>query len=401
MGREILYCSACQKQLRGADFEHGSAYKDAVYAYCGDCLPADQRPAKPPPPPETPRRGTSKIPIVGGRPKTARRSTSPRAGKGALLGGVIAAGAFFMMLLLMVASGSRRRSAENVHRHETPSPPALPAARTPPPERKEAPEDVSAPPRGKTRDAKPQDVLRELRDMLASGRSPAEILMKIEQEEAAYRGGPLEREFGDIRAQAEALRKKSDPAKEVDVLLAQVRALLDEGQGPQRKNDIEAMLAAARGLGGPRQEDVRKLAERAREACRAAETPPAPEAVPLEVISLALVDLRTGQPLPGHEDLKDGVVIDVNRFDARWTGIRARVRGPGDKSVRFDLDGKPGYRLEGTEPYDLDGTGTEGPMSWMRVAGRHSLTVVPFPRSNAAGAAGKSLALSFSVVPAR
>lgn len=396
MGREILYCSACQKQLRGADFEHGSAYKDAVYAYCEDCLPADQRPAKPPPPAETPRRGTAKIPIVGGRPKTARRSTVPGLGNGALLGGAIAAGAFFL-LLLMAASGSRRRSEENVHRHKTPSPPALPAARGTLPERKEIPESVITPPRGKARDAKPEDVLRELRDMLAAGRSPAEILMKIEQEEAAVRGGPLEREFGDVRAQAEALRKKSDPAKELDALLAQVRALLDEGQGPQRKNDIEAMLAVARALGGPRQEDVRKLAERAREAFRAA----APEAVPLEVISLALVDLRTGKPLPGHEVLKDGVVIDVNRFDARWTGIRAQVRGPDGKSVRFDLDGKPGYRLEGTEPYDLDGTGTEGPMSWMRVAGRHSLTVVPFPQPNAAGAAGKSLALSFSVIPVR
>lgn len=237
--------------------------------------------------------------------------------------------------------------------------------------------------------------------MLAAGRNPAEILMKLEQEQEAFRGGPLERELGEIRKQAEALRGKTDPDQDVAKLLAQVRTLLDSQDALPRKSEVEGMLAAARSLGGTKQEEVRKLAERAQEAFKFPERPPEPPAAPLEVLGLSLVDLRTGKPFPGFEKLVNGVVIDLNRFDPQYTGIRAEVRGPVGRSVRFDLDGKAGYRVENTEPYDLDGTGTQGPKPWMGKAGRHDLTAIPHLKKEASGGAGKPFTLTFSVVPAR
>src|SRR5688572_2147765 len=80
MGYEILYCKACQSQVRGADLEKGLALKVDGNPYCPACarsLPREQ-PSAPPPPSGRripPRRGsTDRIPI----PATPRAHARPR-----------------------------------------------------------------------------------------------------------------------------------------------------------------------------------------------------------------------------------------------------------------------------------------------------------------------------------
>ncbi|HEX7897158.1 MAG TPA: hypothetical protein VF950_05335, partial [Planctomycetota bacterium] len=68
MGQEILYCGVCQNQLRGSDFEKGAAFKIGLEAWCKKCVPADRAAAfqtpKTPPPEQTPKRGSQRIPLA-------------------------------------------------------------------------------------------------------------------------------------------------------------------------------------------------------------------------------------------------------------------------------------------------------------------------------------------------
>src|SRR5262245_51036245 len=67
MGHEILYCSRCQVQLRGADFEKGRAFRAGALSFCRACAPAEAVAAVP-------------LSPVTPKPRPALRESTPRSG---------------------------------------------------------------------------------------------------------------------------------------------------------------------------------------------------------------------------------------------------------------------------------------------------------------------------------
>ena len=49
MGQQILYCAACQSQLRGRAFDAGDAVRAGGQAYCAGCVPEGAKPDVPEP----------------------------------------------------------------------------------------------------------------------------------------------------------------------------------------------------------------------------------------------------------------------------------------------------------------------------------------------------------------
>ncbi|HYE99144.1 MAG TPA: hypothetical protein VEJ18_09555 [Planctomycetota bacterium] len=155
MGREILYCALCQSQLRGSDFDKGSAVRLGTEGYCRACVPqalktlpqdkvdalvkvlsAAQDTPKTDPPPETRRTAVPEA-------RTPRRAL-PRARAGSPVWVMGVAGAVVVALLLAVLAFSgrptdppkteRRPTADTVAEipEPAPVPPAAPAPRPAP-----------------------------------------------------------------------------------------------------------------------------------------------------------------------------------------------------------------------------------------------------------------------------
>jgi hypothetical protein len=138
MGQEILYCVACQTQLRGADFDKRRAVRIDGKGYCLPCVektvPAERLAATGDPGPSSPPSTRATV-----RP-TRRVLPAASSRKGALaLGGAAALG----LIAVVVAVLSSRPPVV-----EAPLPPPAPppprAIVTPP---KEPPKEVAAPPK--------------------------------------------------------------------------------------------------------------------------------------------------------------------------------------------------------------------------------------------------------------
>jgi hypothetical protein len=116
VGQQILYCGACQTQLRGSDFEKGGAVKLGLEAWCKACVPADRAaalqassPKSPAPPTETPKRGSQRIPLVDSRTPRPRPSTVAvpvSRPASAALWAAAAGGAVVILFVAVLASGS-------------------------------------------------------------------------------------------------------------------------------------------------------------------------------------------------------------------------------------------------------------------------------------------------------
>jgi hypothetical protein len=131
MGREIVYCSTCQTQLRSSDFEKSGAIRIDGQAYCKACAPAP----KEAPRDRTPRRGTSKhatrsIPIV--QTPGTRRFVASKSGSPLVWIGV--AGAALLVVVLAVAAGSGGSAPRPVERERAEAPPPPPPPPLPAPD---------------------------------------------------------------------------------------------------------------------------------------------------------------------------------------------------------------------------------------------------------------------------
>src|SRR5215204_2507207 len=74
MGKAIVYCQTCGKNLREEDFDRGRAFKIDNRPYCADCRPAVPEPEPVPSPPR--RSSTERIPAV--RPPKDRPGSTGR-----------------------------------------------------------------------------------------------------------------------------------------------------------------------------------------------------------------------------------------------------------------------------------------------------------------------------------
>lgn len=80
-----------------------------------------------------------------------------------------------------------------------------------------------------------------------------------------------------------------------------------------------------------------------------------PSAAPsnVQIASLSLINTDTGQAVSGYENMKGNVSLDLTKLPAHLT-VAATLAG-GKSTVRFDLDGNQGYRIENSAPYGLGG----------------------------------------------
>ena len=406
MGQEIVYCARCQTRLMGSDFQTGKAFRHQGQVLCPACAPEEAKAPQEqePPPQETSRRSTRTIPVVPGPPKTTRKSTTVvrRSSKTPLVvGGSVAVGILLLIIIVAAGSGRPKRGTGG---GEAPAPetPAAPPSKTSDPANVEAsPAPRRAPPPGRTRRESPEDVIRELEAMLASSEDPTAILMRCDQVRSALRGTPQAAKLKRIEAEANRLKATAGGGKKLDAMLGEIRMIVASEFLVEREAEVRGMLAAALKVAGPRRPEVEKLQrdfeaalKAARKETSAPKPKPAPSAAPLAV-KFQLIDRNTKKPIPGFDPLRDGATIDLSNRSADRLEIRAIVKG-GAKCVRFDLDGKERYSVEGWAPWELD-AGEDGPRAWAN-AGKHTVTAVPYSKRNLTGVAGKPLTVTFTVV---
>jgi hypothetical protein len=153
MGQEIVYCSRCQKQLRGRDFEKGAAYRLDALTCCQACAPEVMKslpaasmqemlrqihaPQNAPPTVES----RSRLPSLSSS-SSARVSAAAHAGSGSPVGLIVAGvvvAVIVLVLVLSVASspkptkesappGPREVVVPSPAPRPTPDPPVIPAA---------------------------------------------------------------------------------------------------------------------------------------------------------------------------------------------------------------------------------------------------------------------------------
>jgi CubicO group peptidase (beta-lactamase class C family) len=115
------------------------------------------------------------------------------------------------------------------------------------------------------------------------------------------------------------------------------------------------------------------------------------------VVSLTLIDVGTGEPVPGFDPIPDGATLDLAKLPTRRLNIRAKTRPEKVGSVRFSYDGEVAYRTENTPPYAAGGDDGTRYETWTPTPGKHTLTATPFSAAGAGGNAGTPLTITFTV----
>ena len=117
-----------------------------------------------------------------------------------------------------------------------------------------------------------------------------------------------------------------------------------------------------------------------------------------EVVGLTLINAQTDQPLGG---LAHGQVIDLAQT-GKQLNIRADVATTGTptKSVRFNFDGNPTFKIESLAPYAIAGDTNNGKdfLPWTPALGTHTLVVTPYESASGTGVRGAGKMLTFEVI---
>lgn len=123
--------------------------------------------------------------------------------------------------------------------------------------------------------------------------------------------------------------------------------------------------------------------------------------IPLPHIErLVLVDTRTRKPIDNHEDLRDGVVLDLSRLPPHFT-ILALTRPDEVGSVVFDISDDDGYRVENQAPYLLMGNAGEEYFAWSPAPGDYVVRATPYTQADAQGQVGHALTVRLRVIRAQ
>ncbi|HEX7901475.1 MAG TPA: hypothetical protein VF950_27195 [Planctomycetota bacterium] len=279
MGQEIVYCSRCQIQLRGRDFEKGAAFRIDALACCLKCAPdvmkslpnaAVQDLLKQMAAPRTSHSETSRIMTLStSTTKTAHAGRRTRASSPS--GIYVAAGVGLVIVVLLIVAVSSSAKPAPAPKSVVAAPPALPKVEPPP-----------KPP--------PRPVVEEPR------REPEPAQKRIAAELAAVdettRGHLSQERFGPALDSLEAARgRMNDPewtaaintrAEDVQRQAAALYASLKAAALRARKEDAASIQQRVARWGTP------KLAQELATALAAVEPktappppPPSPEAVAL------------------------------------------------------------------------------------------------------------------------
>lgn len=116
------------------------------------------------------------------------------------------------------------------------------------------------------------------------------------------------------------------------------------------------------------------------------------------VTGFALIDADTDRPVASVPLLADGGVLDLSKLPSRHLNVRADV-GTDVRagSVRFGYDAKASYRVENGAPYALASNSGADYFAWTPAVGAHTLSATAYTLMNAAGAAGPTRTVRFTV----
>lgn len=113
------------------------------------------------------------------------------------------------------------------------------------------------------------------------------------------------------------------------------------------------------------------------------------------VVQLVLVDADTDLDLL---TLSPGLAVDLTSLPTTNLNIRAETDPAAAGSVRFDLNGVVGYRIESTAPFALAGDTGGDYAAWSPGFGPQTVVATAFTSPGASGTAGPGLSLSFTFV---
>ncbi|MBA3683663.1 MAG: hypothetical protein H0W72_00220 [Planctomycetes bacterium] len=113
------------------------------------------------------------------------------------------------------------------------------------------------------------------------------------------------------------------------------------------------------------------------------------------VSSFTLINAVTNLPVPGHDPMTPGAVIDTSAIGTTQLNLRANATGA--VRVNFGLDGNGAYATEGTAPYALAHDDAGDYRAWDLGAGGHTVTATPV---SATGTVGPAATISFTLVVA-
>jgi hypothetical protein len=100
--------------------------------------------------------------------------------------------------------------------------------------------------------------------------------------------------------------------------------------------------------------------------------------------------------VPGYETLSTEAVINLHSLPSSHLNIRANTNSNNVGSVRFAYDGDS-MHVENFSPFALFGDNNGDYAEGELLPGQHTLCATPFTESSAAGAAGRSLTIAFTV----
>jgi concanavalin A-like lectin/glucanase superfamily protein len=260
MGYEIVYCGACQVQVRGADLEKGLALRVDGRAYCAKCAPAilrslpsekaDQLRGRPPAPSASSRITSARLrALPHAPPPSTRKTVAPPNRKPLFIGSGVA-------VLVLIATAAVLMSGDPPRREEAERPP-----------------DNAATPKSAKTPANPEaaKALADLERFAASSSDPTEILGRCDEAARMVKGTPQEARLNEIRARATEAKKVQDAGQSITMGLEQVRSMRKYDPAFERKAEITRLLARMKEMGGPRQAEVQKtLDEYLKEADAAA-----------------------------------------------------------------------------------------------------------------------------------
>jgi len=117
-----------------------------------------------------------------------------------------------------------------------------------------------------------------------------------------------------------------------------------------------------------------------------------------QVISFSLINADTDQVVSGYESISDGATIDLGALGVTNINIRANTSPSTVGSVRFGLNGNANAQTESSPPYALAGDSGGNYSNWSyNFDTLYTLTGTPYENSNAGGAAGTALTISFTL----
>ncbi len=116
-----------------------------------------------------------------------------------------------------------------------------------------------------------------------------------------------------------------------------------------------------------------------------------------EVVRLTLINADNDQPIPGYENLTDGMTLNIATLPTLNLNIRAVTTGT-VASVKFGYGAESTYNIDNKAPFALKGDADGDYFVWRPTPIPHHVKATPYPKDNAQGVAGKSYLILLNVV---